>query len=84
VLATRASDEHVAPSSRPYRRRCIIRWRGWSFCAGTPREFGAVAVVCAGTSDLPVAEEAAVTAEALGARVSRVHDVGVAGLQQAP
>jgi pyridinium-3,5-biscarboxylic acid mononucleotide synthase len=43
---------------------------------------GRVAVVCAGTSDIPVAEEAAVTAAALGAVVARVYDVGVAGLHR--
>jgi pyridinium-3,5-biscarboxylic acid mononucleotide synthase len=43
---------------------------------------GRVAVVCAGTSDIPVAEEAAVTASAMGAEVSRVYDVGVAGLHR--
>ena len=40
------------------------------------------AVICAGTSDLPVAEEAAVTAEVLGTRVLRIRDVGVAGLHR--
>src|SRR6516164_1700374 len=48
---------------------------------GRPRA-GKVAVVCAGTSDLPVAEEAALTAEAMGATVARIHDVGVAGLHR--
>jgi NCAIR mutase (PurE)-related protein len=43
---------------------------------------GPLAVLCAGTSDLPVAEEAAVTAEALGNTVVRVFDVGVAGLHR--
>jgi NCAIR mutase (PurE)-related protein len=43
---------------------------------------GRVAVVCAGTSDVPVAEEAAVTAEFNGASVDRVYDVGVAGLHR--
>jgi len=43
---------------------------------------GRVAVVCAGTSDLPVAEEAAVTAELFGAQVTRLWDVGVAGLHR--
>jgi len=43
---------------------------------------GSLAVVCAGTSDLPVAEEAAVTAEAMGAQVRRIYDVGVAGLHR--
>ncbi|WP_420218012.1 nickel pincer cofactor biosynthesis protein LarB [Paenibacillus elgii] len=41
-----------------------------------------IAVVCAGTSDVPVAEEAAVTAECLGSRVERVYDVGVAGIHR--
>ena len=41
-----------------------------------------VAVVAAGTSDMPVAEEAAVTADSLGADVTRVTDVGVAGLHR--
>jgi NCAIR mutase (PurE)-related protein len=43
---------------------------------------GLVVVVCAGTSDLPVAEEAAVTAEVRGSRVERVYDAGVAGLHR--
>jgi hypothetical protein len=43
---------------------------------------GHIAVVCAGTSDIPVAEEAAVTAETFGARVTRLYDVGVAGLHR--
>jgi pyridinium-3,5-biscarboxylic acid mononucleotide synthase len=41
-----------------------------------------IAVVCAGTSDLPVAEEAALVAEFLGAPIVRVHDVGVAGVHR--
>ena len=47
-----------------------------------PEQQGKVAVLCAGTSDLPVAEEAAVTAERLGVRVERIFDVGVAGLHR--
>jgi len=47
-----------------------------------PSRAGKIAVLCAGTSDLPVAEEAAVTAERLGATVERVYDVGVAGLHR--
>jgi pyridinium-3,5-biscarboxylic acid mononucleotide synthase len=45
-------------------------------------DLGLVAVVAAGTSDLPVAEEAAVTAETLGATVARATDVGVAGVHR--
>jgi len=47
-----------------------------------PPPAGKVAVLCAGTSDLPVAEEAAVTAERMGAAVERIYDVGVAGLHR--
>lgn len=47
-----------------------------------PIEQGAVCIVSAGTADLPVAEEAAVTAEFLGNRVTRLYDVGVAGLHR--
>lgn len=49
--------------------------------AHEPRRPG-VAVLCAGTSDLPVAEEAAVTAELMGSAVDRMYDVGVAGLHR--
>ena len=43
---------------------------------------GAIAVVCAGTSDIPVAEEARVTAETMGNEVDSIHDVGVAGIHR--
>ena len=43
---------------------------------------GTIVVACAGTSDLPVAEEAAVTSELLGNRVNRIYDVGVSGLHR--
>ncbi len=48
----------------------------------TDRGRGEILVICAGTSDLPVAEEAAVVAEALGNRVRRITDVGVAGIHR--
>ncbi|HUB66166.1 MAG TPA: nickel pincer cofactor biosynthesis protein LarB [Candidatus Methylacidiphilales bacterium] len=47
-----------------------------------PRLPGTLAILCAGTSDLPVAEEAAITAELLGNNVVRIYDVGVAGLHR--
>ena len=43
---------------------------------------GLIAVCCAGTADLPVAEEAAGTAEYFGAKVDRIYDVGVSGLHR--
>ena len=43
---------------------------------------GKIAVVCAGTSDIPVAEEARVTAEVMGNEVDSIHDIGVAGIHR--
>ena len=47
-----------------------------------PHGVGTVLVACAGTADLPVAEEAAVTADVMGNTVDRLYDVGVAGLHR--
>lgn len=57
--------------------RLGIAWRR----TDTPA-LGHIVVATGGTSDLPVAEEAALTAEVMGNRVSRVYDVGVAGLHR--
>lgn len=85
ALATRVSPEkaaHVlaAVPGAQYRElaRAVVVWPEREAAA----ERQVVAVVCAGTSDLPVAEEAAVTLEFLGHPVSRVTDVGVAGLHR--
>lgn len=48
----------------------------------TERGVGEIAVITAGTSDIPVAEEAALTAEAMGNQVSRIWDAGVAGIHR--
>ncbi len=49
---------------------------------GIPPREGLVAVVCAGTTDIPVAEEACATAHIVGAQVERIYDVGVSGLHR--
>jgi NCAIR mutase (PurE)-related protein len=53
-------------------------------CFAEPQEIkgGIILVVCAGTADLPVAEEAAVTAAVMGNHVERLYDVGIAGLHR--
>ncbi len=84
VLATRASQaaadlilaEHPAATHNATGRTVALRQTP----AGPTK--GHIAVLCAGTSDLPVAEEAATTAETFGARVTRLYDVGVAGLHR--
>ncbi len=50
--------------------------------AGAPPREGLVAVVCAGTTDIPVAEEACATAHIVGAQVERLYDVGVSGIHR--
>ena len=82
VLVTRLDEEKAAPLLARWPK---ARWhpeaRIFHLPQGRPRA-GRVAVTCAGTSDLPVAEEAALTAEAMGASVARIYDVGVAGLHR--
>jgi pyridinium-3,5-biscarboxylic acid mononucleotide synthase len=63
------------------------RWHAEARCVSVerpalPKLSGTIAVVCAGTSDLPVAEEAAVTLELFGNHVERIVDVGVAGIHR--
>ncbi|MBN1557167.1 MAG: nickel pincer cofactor biosynthesis protein LarB [Lentisphaerae bacterium] len=84
VLATRAAPEQAAAVLEAFPAAAYHEHaRALTLDAGPlPEQTGRVAVVCAGTSDIPVAEEAALTAERTGARVVRVYDVGVAGLHR--
>lgn len=83
ILATRASREmykgiaEVTDACQYHQEARIV--------VINPRKtesVGNIAVVTAGTSDIPVAEEAAVTAETLGNRVNRIYDAGVAGIHR--
>jgi NCAIR mutase (PurE)-related protein len=82
VLATRVSPETAAAVVAAYPQATHNASARTVAFRANREEKGHVAVVCAGTSDLSVAEEAAVTAETFGARVSRFYDVGVAGLHR--
>ena len=84
TLATKASPEvfeavrQTAPGARFHQSAGLI-------VIGEPAPMvaeGYILVVTAGTGDIPVAEEAAVTAETIGSRVERAYDVGVAGLHR--
>jgi NCAIR mutase (PurE)-related protein len=84
VLVTRVNAEHARALGKKFKRavhhslaRCVTIEK-----KPLPKRPGFIAVVCAGTSDLPVAEEAVVTAEVMGNRVERVRDIGVAGLHR--
>ena len=84
-LATRVSAEQAAhlASSFPHADQDRVARTFWLPVSATPREpAGKVFVITAGTSDLPVAQEAVVTARALGAGVELIVDVGVAGLHR--
>ena len=84
LLVTRAAPEAfeavrtIAPAAvyHPVARTIALT------AGDVPQGHGTVLIVCAGTSDLPVAEEAAVTAELMGNTVDRLHDVGVAGIHR--
>ncbi len=85
VLVTRADEEIAARLRNEHHEEveyfpasgALRFWRD-----RTERGKGKIAVVCAGTSDLPVAEEAQVTAEVMGNQVDAIHDVGVAGIHR--
>lgn len=84
VLVTRTDEgvfgevRNVATDAEWHERARLIRIQR----DRTERGVGPIAVVTAGTSDIPVAEEAALTAEAMGNRVERVWDAGVAGIHR--
>ena len=83
LLVTRTTPEAfaavraVVPDAAFHPQARIIERR-----QGIERGKGTVLVAAAGTSDLPVAEEAAITAEVMGNDVDRLYDVGVAGLHR--
>ena len=83
-LVTRIGVEHARAIRRRLKRavyhesaRCVTFEK-----VSLPKRPGFIAVLAAGTSDLPVAEEAAVTSEIMGNHVERIYDVGVAGLHR--
>ena len=84
VLVTRVDADQISamreafPQARVHERARTITVENTPL----PKLDGAVAVVCAGTSDLPVAEEAGVTLEVFGNHVARFFDVGVAGIHR--
>ncbi len=86
-LGTRCSEAQASALAADFPRMAWNPVARTVFCpplepaAATP-DTGTILVVSAGTSDLPVAEEAAVVAEAFGHRVGRLLDVGVAGLHR--
>jgi NCAIR mutase (PurE)-related protein len=83
LLATRA-DRAVYEGIREITEDCVYHEMA-RIVVVKPKpveKTGNIAIICAGTSDIPVAEEAAVTAEVLGNSVKRIYDVGVAGLHR--
>jgi NCAIR mutase (PurE)-related protein len=83
VLATRVERDGLAALRAAYPRAEVFdRARAVVLRRRAPRPRGQVLVVCAGTADLPVAEEAQVTASVMGSRVELIADVGVAGLHR--
>ncbi|HYV37346.1 MAG TPA: nickel pincer cofactor biosynthesis protein LarB [Gemmataceae bacterium] len=83
-LATRVSNEQAAHLGAhfPQARQDRIARTIWLPVSEPAQRIGRVVVITAGTSDLPVAREAVVTAEALGCNVALLADVGVAGIHR--
>ncbi|MFC0557550.1 nickel pincer cofactor biosynthesis protein LarB [Halalkalibacter alkalisediminis] len=87
VLVTRISKEkakqviQACPEFQYHEIAQILLWKDKPITVANESQ-GYVSIICAGTSDLRVAEEAAITAEALGCNVHRIYDVGVAGIHR--
>ena len=81
VLITRLSSEKASALTTSVKYYDTARIGVAGVIPG-PSAKGMIVVACAGTSDLPVAEEASVTAELLGNKVNRIYDVGVSGLHR--
>ena len=84
ILTTRLSAEKFA-ALQPALPTAVYHATAQCMTVGeqpAPKTPGYITVVTAGTSDQPVAEEAAITAETFGNRVERVYDVGVAGIHR--
>ena len=85
VVATRASKAIYSRVKKALKgKRVTYHEAARIISVGTPPapRRGSVVVVTAGTSDVPVAEEAAITAELMGSKVTRLYDVGVAGVHR--
>lgn len=85
VLVTRLPPDAVEPlmDALPgVEHNALARTAFLRAPVGPPAARGTVLIVTAGTSDLPVAEEAAVTVDAMGCRLERLVDVGVAGIHR--
>jgi pyridinium-3,5-biscarboxylic acid mononucleotide synthase len=80
VLITKASEE--ISKNLKIRNASFHPMSGAISAGGAKRGKGHILVLTAGTSDIPAAEEAAVTASFLGSRVETVYDVGVAGIHR--
>ena len=83
VLLTRA-DKKIFLRIRRINKRAVFNPRAGIIYVEDKKlkKEGKVSVVCAGTADIPAAEEAAITAELFGCRVERLYDVGVAGIHR--
>jgi NCAIR mutase (PurE)-related protein len=84
LLATRADWDAFDAVKRAYRK---ARYHERGRCVTVekirpPRHPGSILVICAGTADTPVAEEARITAEIMGHQVQAIYDVGVAGIHR--
>ena len=82
VLLTRVSKQAEKSLRRKYPKGKFYREARLFYIGPKPKQLGLISVLSAGTADIPVAEEAAATAEIMGSKVQRIYDVGVAGIHR--
>ena len=85
VLITRLDDKKISAVKRSFKKAEINKEARTAFIKSHKVEntgYGTILILSAGTSDIPVAEEALVTARAMGNTVETIYDVGVAGIHR--
>lgn len=82
VLLTKVSPKLAKVLKTKFKKGKYYKDGHIYFIGKAPKQQGMITILTGGTADIPVAEEAAITAETMGSRVRRIYDVGVAGLHR--
>lgn len=82
VLLTRVTPKLAKAIKTKFKKGKYHKDARIYFIGKKPKQQGLISILTGGTADIPVAEEAALTAEVMGSKVKRIYDVGVAGLHR--
>jgi len=82
VLLTRVNRESARGLKNKFRQGRFYKEARIFYVGKLPKKTGLISVLTGGTADIPIAEEARITAEVMGSKVQRIYDIGVAGIHR--